>query len=205
MTLSLTDDTGSTDLSLELIVEVAPGLPSLTAPMNNEAEVDTVPIFEFDLGTSATDHQLEVATDVEFTDVVIQSSNLTNGNVSPGIQLEHKTTYYWRVKATNSCGISFSPIYQFLTKVRTSIDDVFESESIDIVPNPTQNLTEIVIETTSSIRGTYSIYSINGQVLSTGNINSARTLIDTSDMVEGMYLVRIQDEKAFIVKKLIIF
>jgi hypothetical protein len=89
--------------------------------------------------------------------------------------------------------------------VRTSIDDVFESESIDLVPNPTQNLTEIVIETTSSIRGTYTIYSINGQVLSTANINSARTLLDTSDMVEGMYLVRIQDEKAFIVKKLIIF
>jgi len=205
MTLTLTDDTGSTVQALQLIVEEAPGLPALTTPANNMGEVDTVPTFQFDLATSATNHDLEVATDIEFNSIVIQSDNLSSGTVEPGILLTPKTTYYWRVKASNSCGVSFSPIYQFLTQVRTGIDDVFEAESVTLVPNPTRDQAEIVIETSVPINGNYTIFGVNGQVLKNGYVTAPRTPLDTSELAEGIYLVRIQDDKSFIVKKLIIF
>jgi len=145
LTLTLTDDTGMTDLQLGLTVEVPPGLPTLTSPENNMADVDTIPSFQFDLGSSATIHDLEVATDEGFSDIVILAENLTSGNVSPEVLLMPNTRYYWRVKGSNSCGVSFSPIFQFKTKIRTSTTEVFDGNSIQLIPNPTRQSTEIVI------------------------------------------------------------
>lgn len=203
--LTLTDDSDSTDKTLTVNLEEAPGLPVQNAPANNGTDIDTLTTFDFDMGQSATTHRLQVATDAAMSNLVVDISGLTTTTVTLDDPLVANQIYYWRVAAINDCGSSFSPIQQFQTVIKTSLDDVFDAESIDLVPNPATDLVELVIETNAVIDGDYDVYSINGQLLERGSLTGSRTAIDTRSLAEGVYLIKVNDGKAYTVKKLIIF
>jgi len=93
----------------------APGAPTLTAPANGATNVPATPTFTWSAATGASTYSIQVATDAGFSNVVASASGLTGTSWS-GASLSTNTLYYWRVQATNACGVgSYSSVFSFTT------------------------------------------------------------------------------------------
>ena len=126
----------------------APTTPSLTAPNDNKLCLSTAVVFEWkpatDVNNDAITYQLQVAKDNLFTEII-------NTEEVPGltksINLEKNTAYYWRVKSTDSKGLSSA--YSSTFKFYTSGDAVINH--LPFVPDlvaPTQNVILNSVSTT---------------------------------------------------------
>mgnify|MGYP001278505983 CR=1 FL=1 len=106
-TFDVIGDAGSgpktTSVGLNLF-SAAPAAGTLTAPGNGAANVPVVPTFSWNAVAQAAGYDIEVATDAAFTTVVASGSGLSGTSWTPGAPLNTSTTYYWRVRASNTCG-----------------------------------------------------------------------------------------------------
>lgn len=97
---------------------VAPTVPALVLPADNKLCVDNTVSFQWKLSTDVNKdiitYQIQVAKDNTFTQIV-KTNEVTADNSS--ISLDKNTAYYWRVKATDSKGLSsiYSPVYKLYT------------------------------------------------------------------------------------------
>ena len=96
----------------------APTTPGLTAPEDNKLCLNTLVVFEWkpatDVNNDAITYQLQVARDNQFAQIV--KTEEFQG-LTKSIDLEKNTAYYWRVKSTDSKGLSsaYSSTYKFYT------------------------------------------------------------------------------------------
>ena len=118
----------------------APTTPGLTAPDDNKLCLSTAVVFEWkpatDVNNDAITYQLQVAKDNQFTQIV-KTEDIQG--LTKSIDLEKNTAYYWRVKSTDSKGLSSS--YSSTYKFYTSGDAVINH--LPFVPElvaPTQNV-----------------------------------------------------------------
>lgn len=96
------------------VISAPPAIVSLSQPANAATGVSTYPQYSW-TGSLGADYDIEVATDSSFTNIVDNASGLSGPNHSGGL-LQAQTTYYWRVRATNNCGMStWSPHFTFET------------------------------------------------------------------------------------------
>lgn len=87
---------------------------SLNLPEDGSTEVSRLETLTWSEDTSAT-YALEIATDANFANIVESEIGLIASSYTPR-NLEFETTYYWRVKPSNSCGEgSFSAPSSFTT------------------------------------------------------------------------------------------
>ena len=88
---------------------------TLTSPINNDTDVSTTPTFFWDAISNASSYDIEIATDTQFNSIIVSENITTNSYTATS--LSQSTTYYWRVKAKNSCGEgNFSQINSFTTQ-----------------------------------------------------------------------------------------
>jgi hypothetical protein len=98
---------------------VAPVIPTLVAPTNNKLCVDNSVGFQWNVATDGNNdavvYQMQVAKDQAFTQIV---KTLDGSAVTQLVGLDKNTAYYWRVKATDSKGLSseYSMVYKFYTQ-----------------------------------------------------------------------------------------
>lgn len=91
-----------------------PPTPSLLSPVNNDTARAINPTLSWSVSEDAEYYNLQVATDQNFSTIVINDSLITT--TSKQVNLAYYTNYYWRVKAKNATGSSsFSSIWQFKT------------------------------------------------------------------------------------------
>ena len=109
---------GSDDPVSPPVVNTAPVVPVITAPVDNKLCLDNIVSFQWNESTDpekdAVRYQIQVAKDNAFSQMITSldyASNPTN------IALEKNTAYYWRVKATDSKGLSsaYTTTYKFYT------------------------------------------------------------------------------------------
>ena len=85
------------------VVNTAPTVPTLTAPVNNSLCTDNVVNFTWNASTDAEGgvitYEIQVAKNTLFSPV---SHTQTSTTTSKSITLEKGIAYYWRVKATDS-------------------------------------------------------------------------------------------------------
>ncbi len=79
--------------------------PSLSSPSNGATVVSVTPVLSWTAGVNAISYDLQVAYDVSFQDMVI-SANINNNSYQPVTPLYGATTFYWRVRMTDNCGVS---------------------------------------------------------------------------------------------------
>lgn len=79
--------------------------PSLSLPLNGATVVSVTPVLSWTAGVNAISYDLQVAYDVSFQDMVI-STNINNNSYQPVTPLYGATSFYWRVRMTDNCGIS---------------------------------------------------------------------------------------------------
>ena len=88
---------------------------NLTSPNNNDTGISLSPTFSWDAISNASSYDIEIATDSDFSSIVASENSVTNSYT--GVNLNQLTTYYWRVKAKNTCGDgNFSSVNSFTTQ-----------------------------------------------------------------------------------------
>ncbi len=105
--------------TVTLIEVIAPpDAPVLVSPEDNETGVPTTVTLTWDDGVpSGETYHLQVATDSDFSELIIDADSLTVQSYEV-VELAHQTTYYWRVNATNEGGTSeWSEEWSFTTIV----------------------------------------------------------------------------------------
>ena len=105
-------------VEIPLELSVSDGIAAavvLTSPADNAMNQSVSPNFAWGAATGAITYLLEVATDSGFNDIVISqpTSEVTLDAPAP---LLSSTTYYWRITASNGCGVSSpSQTFSFIT------------------------------------------------------------------------------------------
>lgn len=85
------------------------------APANGATGVATTPNFSWSAATQASTYTIEVATNAGFSNIVATQSGI-DGTSWAAPMLDGNTTYYWRVKAENTCGDGdWSTTFSFTT------------------------------------------------------------------------------------------
>jgi hypothetical protein len=107
------------DLPLDLgVYTQSPAAPSLLTPANNASDQPIRPNFTWSAADQAAAYDLQIATDVEFTHLVVDVPNLAAASFTPSVDLNTATHYYWRVRAHNACGIgAYAAPFHFTTLV----------------------------------------------------------------------------------------
>ena len=105
--------------------------------------------------------------------------------------------YKVMIRDSNGCSNFSSPYSSNVSILNIDIS------SVTIYPNPTKNL--LVVEL-SKIKNnhSYSISSVTGQQLLTGNLSAQVNEINTSSLLPGIYFIQIKNLNTTYVKKLII-
>ena len=90
--------------------------PTLESPANESVNVDLDPTLSWAVATDAETYDLQVATDDQFQNLILNSSGLiSTEQLLSG--LTANTTYFWRINASNACGNSeFSGARKFITQ-----------------------------------------------------------------------------------------
>lgn len=117
--IELSGQAGSLNRKVNLNLMVSGASPSavtLNSPENLSTDIPINQTFTWDVVNTDQTYELQIALDSGFNQVVISQSNLTQPSFTPETLLDHNTTYYWRVRAANSCGASaFTNPHQFKT------------------------------------------------------------------------------------------
>jgi subtilisin family serine protease len=137
-----TSDTLTRLASVTLNVSTLPGAITLSVPSDGSTEQAQTPTFTWNADTDATSYDIQVATDPAFTDIVASATGLTGTSFTPGTALNSGTVYYWRVQATNACGVgSYATAFHFTTGAAAGdcsaglIPDVLLSQNFDAGTN----------------------------------------------------------------------
>lgn len=89
---------------------------NLIAPSNNNNTVSTSTIFEWTNDFNSETYTIQIATDVNFNNIILDTTLTDNSYAYSG--LNEETVYYWRVIQSNRCGaqiISSAIVNNFIT------------------------------------------------------------------------------------------
>ena len=150
--------------------------PQLSLPSNNQFNVDTNTTFSWNSNNNAENYSIEIATDNLFSSIIDSSTINDNNYISNN--LEYNTHYFWRVKATNSCGTSlFSNTFNFTTfcKPPSNINITnITASSVDVSWTETGNASSWEIEIVNqgvTPTGSGTVVSVNSHTIN--NLNSS--------------------------------
>lgn len=188
-------------------VNEAPTVPALTAPTDNKLCVDNTVNFQWNLSTDANKdvltYKIEVAKDNTFSQI-IKTADVSANNTS--IELDKNTAYYWRVKATDSKGLSstFSSTFKLYTSGEAVINHLpFAPEVVEPAVNIVLNSTTAVLKWNASDVDTadvltYDVYfgTVNPPTQKIGENKSEKTLnVTLQSSKEYFWKVVVKDNK----------
>lgn len=115
-----------------------------TAPLNGATDVSTEVVLEWDTDIRNTGYDVEIATDLAFTNI-IETVSVTNTVYTP-TNLENNASYFWRVKPKNSCGEgTFGPPFSFSTIVFNCDTVAAFDVPLEISPIDTPTITSKIV------------------------------------------------------------
>jgi hypothetical protein len=119
-TLTLTGTSGSlthtADLQVNTYTVLTAG-PDLLLPEDGASDVPPNVAFSWRALSGAMSYRLQVATDLAFSNIILDQTGLTATSFSPASALQTDTRYYWRVVAENVCNTtSENAVFTFRTQ-----------------------------------------------------------------------------------------
>ena len=101
-----------------VLAQGTPPAATLTAPANGATDLNIAPTLTWTAIPGATGYLVQVATDAAFTNIVA-TGNVSGTSYTVTPALNTSTPYFWRVRATNTCGDgAYSPVFNFTTGVQ---------------------------------------------------------------------------------------
>jgi len=190
-------DSASVPEGVIVITKNAPNSPLLVFPLNGSQNVPINTILKWNTSKESASYNLQVSNKPNFSNLIVDKTNLkdTTFNLT---NLEHNTTYYWRVSATNEAGSSqFSEVWRFTTESSTSIEGNTNQASNSIIleqnyPNPCDLSTTIRFSIPTYSKVTLKVFDLFGNeliVLINAELESGEYSIefDTRSLSEGVY------------------
>lgn len=179
-----------------------PSVPVLVSPANSATGVALLPNFDWQDAANASTYQIQVSTTNNFATTVIDETGIVNSSYSSTTSLINNTTYYWRVRATNSSGNSaWSTVWTFETSTTVFVDEVKEIE-LRVYPNPVSEMLHVA---GNSVINSIQLIDVNGRVmLSEENILNHQTWLNLSALSAGYYLCSINTAEGTLVKKILV-
>ncbi len=96
---------------------------------------------------------------------------------------------------------ALSPYWNTLITIPVTysgVPEIQQSTAISVYPNPVHDKTTVTLEGTSSM--VYSLYSINGKLISQGILKPGQNLLDISNLKPGVYILKSGSRNARVVK-----
>ncbi len=116
--ITVTATSGDTVKTFDFFATIrseVPDTPLPTTPANNATAVGLAPTLSWSSAAGATSYEVQVATDPDFNNIAF-SATTTEPTVAVEPALDTLTSYYWRVRALNPCGLSDdSSVFLFTT------------------------------------------------------------------------------------------
>jgi hypothetical protein len=176
--------------------------PVLAAPPNN-ASTGLQPVLIWDSVAAAANYRVRVSTDTGFSNIVLDSNNITGRQITvPAGRLSPNTRYYWRVIAQNSCNTSpNSQRWSFITSltgigtIGNEIPKVFAV--YNNFPNPFNPVTAIRFDIPEKSNVNITIFDITGRIVTipvNGIIEPGKYEVTWSgeNYASGIYLYMVQ-------------
>lgn len=117
----------------------ATDVPVLSTPLNGSANLANPVVFDWADVAGATSYTIHVATDAAFNNIVVNQSPATSTYTSS--VFADGTTYYWRVLATSSCGVSAWASYRIFTMVCSTTPSMTLSSPADLATSQPLSVT----------------------------------------------------------------
>ncbi len=178
--MNLNGNDGAQTFNLPLVLNVfsaAPSNPVLSSPANNSTSVAVSPTLTWSAATQASTYTLEIATDAGFS-TIVYTQTVTGTSHTVAASLNGSTNYWWRVRATNTCGAGGnSAIFRF-----TTLAQFCSSTTLTIPDNVPAGVTQSL---TISGGGTITDLDVSLQVSHTfvGDLIFRLTHVDTGTVV----------------------
>lgn len=177
-------------------------VPVLNLPVNN-ATVSITPLLRWDSIAAATGYRCRVATDTGFTNLVLDSNNITGRQITvPSGRLQANTRYYWKVYSYNSCYTSsYSPRWSFVTALTALSQNGTEIPAVfrlyNNYPNPFNPVTSIKFDLPKTSSVNIAIYNLLGEQVEfavNGVLEAGKFTYDwnASDFGSGVYICRME-------------
>lgn len=140
--VTLTGDDGAEQQFANLVLDVVdPSTgPSLAEPGDGASEVDLRPTFTWASIVGVGAYRIQVATDVDFTDVVIDEET-TDTSFVPGEPLSSDKVHFWRVQGVLECGGAWSEVFSFRTRVQPLAQVDPGALEFELLPDESDNAT----------------------------------------------------------------
>jgi len=108
----------------------APMMPTLSSPINGSTGLALTDTLKWSTVTGATSYHVQVSTSSTFATILIEDSSLTTATkIISG--LSSNTTYYWRVQAKNTAGVSgYTNAWNFITHLWTVINNGITQDTV---------------------------------------------------------------------------
>lgn len=145
------DSNLTTSVLLKLtVVDNDTPIPILNAPTSDAIDINVFPFFNWSAGIESSLFDFQLATDVDFTNVIIDSINLTTTSISSP-ELSSDETYYWRVRASTKCSESD---WSVASKFTTATCATFIAENLPVTISdgaPDDYQSNLFINTTGNV------------------------------------------------------
>ncbi len=203
-TVNGTDGTNSVMLNLTLQVQAAAATPVLSQPANQAINIGLEPTLSWGAATGANNYQLQLATDIDFSNIIFQTSQPQTSLTLP-LVLDHLTTYYWRVTSSNNCGQSTSAPFSFTTEAPNAVVEL-KGQLLEIFPNPTSGLLFVKSSAPLNEPVDLQVWSITGKILlkDTMRQGSDGTSLQLAGFPSGVYLIRMTSGQALQTVRIIV-
>lgn len=201
ITVTVSDGIDMANTTLTLIVQVAPGFPTLVAPADGATMVGPTPLLTWSTVSGATGYRVEIARDEIFTDIVVNVIVAAN-NYTP-VQALEPNTYFWRVTALNNCGNATTAPFEFV--VTPSSVQELAGVQLRIDPNPTSGPVNILLQGPMPADWSVAVYHVNGMLLQQREISRSdvSAIVDLSAYPAGVYLLRLQTGANVLTRRII--
>jgi hypothetical protein len=149
-TINIQGNSSTIDQTIDVILGVTAaslGVVTLSSPADGAINASLTEMLRWQAEVNASSYVVQVSSDADFTSVV--SSGIPTINSYEATNLEGDATYYWRVKANNSCneGI-FSSVFSFTTENPEYCISAFTDEE-----GGTEHITNVTFNTINNNSG----------------------------------------------------
>lgn len=149
--VTLVGVSGDLTISRTINIIVAAQTPEsvrLISPTNEAVDVSTMPTFNWgSLLDESTKYIFELASDANFTNVVLTESNLEIATYNLPLGLENGQVYFWRIRTTNQCGVNNNAIVNSFTVTNNLCQEYTNTNELIISDGlPSSITSEIVIQ-----------------------------------------------------------
>jgi hypothetical protein len=172
---------GTSAYSARSFTVIAPGTPTLVAPVDSAVNVSTSPTLIWNAVSGANSYRLQVSTSNTFATTVYDDSTRTStSQLISGLNVA--TTYYWRVNSKISSGTSaYSTVWRFTTIAPPAAPVLIAP--LDAAQNQPTSLT---LSWNASVGASTYRLQISTSSLFTSTIYNDSTITGTSQPITGL-------------------